>query len=79
MGLEYTDLFWIMVLFQWNPVESGGIQWIPVDSGPIPPDSTGFHRIPPEWLESDRNRGGTVKYCVQLLRLHKFVVRFFDM
>ena len=46
-------LFWIMVLFQWNLAESGGMG----------PESSGFHRIPPEWLESDRNRGGTVKYC----------------
>ena len=36
-------LFWIMVLFQWSPVESSRIQWNPLDSGPIPVDSTRFH------------------------------------
>ena len=40
-----------MVLFQWNLAESGGMG----------PESSGFHRIPPEWLESDRNRGGHCK------------------
>ena len=44
MGLEYTDLFWIMVLWDQNPVDSSGVQWIPVNSGPIPLDSTGFRR-----------------------------------
>ena len=68
MGLEYTDLFWIMVLFQWNLVESSGVQWIPVDSSPVPLDSTRFHQILLEWPDSDRNRGGTVKYWLWVLQ-----------
>ena len=53
MGLEYTDLFWIMVLWDQNPVDSSEFRSY----------STGLHRIPLEWPDSDRNRGGTVKYC----------------
>jgi hypothetical protein len=41
------------------PVESSGVRWspAPVESCPIPPDSA-------ESAESDRNGGGTNKYCV---------------
>ena len=42
-------------------MQSCGIHWNPVPFRWIPLDSTGFHRIPPEWLDSDRNRGGHCK------------------
>ena len=48
-----------------NPVESTGIRSHSAGFHWTPLDSTGLHWIPPEWPDSDRNRGGTVKYCPQ--------------
>ena len=37
--------------------------WNSLESSSIPLDSTGFHWILPESLESERNGGSNVKYC----------------
>jgi hypothetical protein len=47
-----------------NPTESGGVRWEsdgnPTESGGVRLESDGVRRSP---MESDRNKGGRVKYC----------------
>ena len=70
-----THVFATRFQFYFNcSLQSCGIHWIPVPFRWIPLDSTGFRWIPPEWPDSDRNRGGTVKYCqAELKDINQYV------
>ena len=57
-----THVFATRFQFYFNfSLQSCGIHWNPVPFRWISLDSTGFRQIPPEWLDSDRNRGGHCK------------------
>ena len=65
-----THVFATRFQFYFNfALQSCGIHWNPVPFRWTPLASTGFHWVPPEWPNSSRNRGGTVKYCDELRQM----------